>query len=327
MGHKDAGVYQAYINQRVQCDVQAAFLGRPSSTALFKAVTHMSRHVDPRAPTDLSPEEIQVLKADSSIVQLRELRDRLSHEAREESGTLKNAETEGTKIYQMYKQADRQLRCEKAKVLISAKKAARQQFFDTISTIEINKQLGLSQLDVSQLDVSLLDLNKDDWEPKKVEHILEERQIVADLICKETYDLTDHDKLRHRIRTANALVALCRKKDIPIPRKPNRSWGVLHQNELPKPPSIPETCKRTQCIFCFWNPREPHEVRLHHFSTVYKTRDHVELHLKQFKKHDGIPCPDPNCQEAAVILTGHMHFKSHAARIHDYDVFRKPSRS
>ena len=181
----------------------------------------------------------------------------------------------------MYKQADKQLRCEKAKVLKSAKKAARQQFFHTIDTTEINRQL----------DVSLLDLNNEDWEPKKVAHNLEERQIVGDLICKDTYDLTDQDKLKHRIRTANALVTLCRKKDIPLRRKPDRTWGISHQNELLEPSSFPKTCKKTQCIFCFWNPREPHEVRLHHFSTVYKTRDHVELHLKQFKKHDGIPLP------------------------------------
>ena len=31
MGHKDAGIFQAYINERVQCDVQAAFSGRPLS--------------------------------------------------------------------------------------------------------------------------------------------------------------------------------------------------------------------------------------------------------------------------------------------------------
>lgn len=35
MGHKDAGVYQAYINERVLADVEAAFLGRPSDTALL----------------------------------------------------------------------------------------------------------------------------------------------------------------------------------------------------------------------------------------------------------------------------------------------------
>jgi len=42
MCHRDAGIYQADINQRVQCDVQAAFLGQPSARALFKAVTHES---------------------------------------------------------------------------------------------------------------------------------------------------------------------------------------------------------------------------------------------------------------------------------------------
>ncbi len=86
MAHRDAGIYQAYINERVQCDVQAAFLGRPSSSALFKAVTHMSRYVDPRAPTELTPTQTNALKADPEIVQLRQLRNRLAYEAREESG-------------------------------------------------------------------------------------------------------------------------------------------------------------------------------------------------------------------------------------------------
>ncbi|KAF2188461.1 hypothetical protein K469DRAFT_565307 [Zopfia rhizophila CBS 207.26] len=48
MGHLDAGVFQAYINERVQCDVQAAFVGRPSTDTLFKSMTHMSRDIDPR---------------------------------------------------------------------------------------------------------------------------------------------------------------------------------------------------------------------------------------------------------------------------------------
>ncbi len=160
MCHKDAGIYQAYINQRVQCGVQAAFLGQPSSKALFKAVTHMSRHADPRAPRELASDEVDALKADPAIVQLRELRDRLTTEARKESGTLRKVEAEGTKIYEMYKEAERALRSANIIALNSAKKAARQQFFDTISTIEINKQL----------DLSMLDLNEGDWEPKKVEH-------------------------------------------------------------------------------------------------------------------------------------------------------------
>ncbi|KAM7209859.1 hypothetical protein V8F06_014760 [Rhypophila decipiens] len=30
MNHKNAGIYQAYINQQVQCETIAAFIGRPS---------------------------------------------------------------------------------------------------------------------------------------------------------------------------------------------------------------------------------------------------------------------------------------------------------
>lgn len=120
MAHRDAGIYQAYINERVQCDVQVAFLGRPSSSALFKAVTHMSHYVDPRAPTELTPTQTNALKAKPEIVQLRQLRDHLTYEARPESGTIKNAQAEETKIYQMYKKA---LKCVKTKL----RKSARQE--------------------------------------------------------------------------------------------------------------------------------------------------------------------------------------------------------
>ena len=34
MNHKDAGIFQAYLNERVRYDVQAAFLGRPSTSHL-----------------------------------------------------------------------------------------------------------------------------------------------------------------------------------------------------------------------------------------------------------------------------------------------------
>ncbi|KAM7213133.1 Protein of unknown function (DUF3435) domain containing protein, partial [Rhypophila decipiens] len=42
MSHRNAGIYQAYINQKVQCDTVAAFIGRPSKKALIRAATHMS---------------------------------------------------------------------------------------------------------------------------------------------------------------------------------------------------------------------------------------------------------------------------------------------
>jgi hypothetical protein len=123
----------------------------------------MSRYVNPRAPTELASKEIDTLKADSEIVHLRELRDQLSHEARQKSGTLRKAEADGTKLYQIYKDANKRLYCVKVKAPHLGKKVARQKFFNTINTIntiEINKQLK----------TCLLDLDDSDWEPLKVEH-------------------------------------------------------------------------------------------------------------------------------------------------------------
>ena len=237
MGHRDAGIYQAYINERVQCNVQAAFLGRPSDDALYKAVTHMSRYVDPRAPVLPALTEIDALKVDSEIVHLRELRDQLSREVREESGTIKKAEAEGTKLYQLYKKANDDFRCAKAKSLKNATTYTRQQFFDTIDTIEINKQL----------DLSLLDLNNDDWEPKRVEHDLEERRLVAGLICRSTFDLSEQAKLDHRNQTASAILALCQRREAPRRQKPDRTWGIQRiqdGHEVPKPPPFPESCAK-----------------------------------------------------------------------------------
>ena len=113
-----------------------------------------------------------------------------------------------------------------------------------------------------------------------------------------------------------------KKKDIPLRHKPDRTWGIQTKIESSDRQPFPKAQTTTQCVFCFWNTREPCEVRLHNFSTVYKTRDHVELHLKQFKENDDIPCLDPKCQASAVVLRGHMHFKNHEARMHNYDIFR-----
>ena len=95
MGHKDAGIFQAYINERVQCDVQAAFLGRPSQQVIFNSLGHMSRDMDPRAPTQLTTAHIEELKQHPLIVRLRERKDALSQAVKDEHKTHKIAEEMG----------------------------------------------------------------------------------------------------------------------------------------------------------------------------------------------------------------------------------------
>jgi hypothetical protein len=307
MSHRDAGVYQAYINQRVQCHVQAAFLGQPSAQALFKAVTHMSRYVDPRAPTELTSDEAAKLRLDPEVGKLKELRDQLSKEIRSESGTIKKAEMAGTKLYQLYKKAGDALKCAKEKLTKSAKKHARAHYFNTIDTLEINKQLE---------DSTQLDLGADGWKPPEVEHHPAERKEVAGLICVEMLHLDDGAKLDHRIRTANAILSLCRKKEPPRRRIPVQS--KLDEGESPPPRPVPQSCAKIQCIFCIRNG----DLRC--FSSVYKTRDYVEIYLSTYREGDLIPCPWAGCEKDGIMLKGHMHFKSHAAQApYDYDIFRR----
>ena len=68
MNHRDAGIFQAYLNERVRCDVQAAFLGRPSADALIKATSHMSRFVDQRAPVGLTKTQTSSLKTHPQLI-------------------------------------------------------------------------------------------------------------------------------------------------------------------------------------------------------------------------------------------------------------------
>jgi hypothetical protein len=99
MNHRDAGIFQAYTNERVQFDVQAAFLRRPSNNAMIKSISHMSRNIDPRALTQLTQCEVNDLKMHPLIVELRQRRDILSKEAQRQHKTLKRAQELGTDEY------------------------------------------------------------------------------------------------------------------------------------------------------------------------------------------------------------------------------------
>ncbi|KAI0806559.1 hypothetical protein GGR55DRAFT_690132 [Xylaria sp. FL0064] len=253
ISHRNAGIFQAYINQQVQYHMQAAFLGQPSAKALLKAVTHISRHINPRAPTGLSTEAAAKLPLDPEVGKLKKLRDHLSREVQSQSGTIGRAEQTRTKLYQLYKKASNTL--------------------------------------------------------KLVEHQLKERQEVANFIYVEIIQLDDQTKVEHRICTRNALLALCRKKEPPRRRKPARSE--------PAPPPAPQTCAKTQYIFCFRNSN------FHHFSSVYKARDHVEVHLSTYKEDDSIPCPESRCAKKGTLLQGRIHCKSHLSQTYNYNIFRR----
>lgn len=105
----------------------------------------------------------------------------------------------------MYKNAEDALRCTKAKLRKSVQEEARQRFFDTIDTLEINKQL----------DPSFLDLEDCAWEPRQIEHALEERALATELLCKNITEQPATVQLEHRTTTITTLIALYRRREAP----------------------------------------------------------------------------------------------------------------
>ena len=206
----------------------------------------------------------------------------------------------------MYNRANADLHCAKVKLWKSARLDSRERFFDTIDTEELN------------VDLSLLDLEEGDWKPEKVEHRLEERRRVAELLCEQPPRPDQRTSLKHRIRTVDALVALCQVQEAPPQQKRgyDRTWGVIGKDAAPEPEPFPMTYPSTQCPFCLKELCRPRKVR-----------EHAERqHLRYHEIDALIPCPHPECQKAGVILRGHMHFKNHAATVHKAFLFAKCGR-
>jgi hypothetical protein len=128
------------LNKRVRCNIQAAFLGRPSADALIKAAGYMSRFVDLRAPVDLPETEVNKLKTHADIIKLRQKQDNYFQAIRDKYGTI--GTSAGTELHAAYQKVKRALKYTKIKLRNSASTTYRKQYFDIINIKEVNQQLG-----------------------------------------------------------------------------------------------------------------------------------------------------------------------------------------
>ncbi|KAJ5098773.1 hypothetical protein N7532_005774 [Penicillium argentinense] len=209
MGHAYASTFQKYMNQRVQSHVQAAFLGLPSEDALMNIFNHQSRYIDPGAPSrydDLPEAERKTFSDDSGIKRLPQMRDSLAMEAKELYGSIKNAE--GTKIGELKMKANTTLRAAKTKLQESNFTGAREKFFATIDTLEINRQL----------DPSLLDIKQDVYEPERIVNRLKERRRVAELMQIPCQEFSGREDTTRRITLVGALIRLGQIESVPSER-------------------------------------------------------------------------------------------------------------
>jgi hypothetical protein len=304
------GVFNgAYLNHSVRFNVQDAFLESDiSDDGLTRAFTHMSIRCNPGAPKRVPTEVMDLLlAADPDIVDL-ERRFKESHaQIKWEYKFIKRAPK---RIGKKHDDLRKQLTNSKKSLRDEIENAYRKDYF-----FRIHNEMMKRQLDKT--------VEEDDVEPV-IQHQLEERTRLQQILCDFSRDLKPQDIVSRKVLAINLMIALASRQEFQT-RKPR--WApppqVLIKKECPDPDPFPQphefplVCEKTQCIICIGNERLPYLERMRTFRRVSHMMDHVEnLHLSKQAADQRIICHHPVCKAEGLVLNNVMHFKSHVARVH-----------
>lgn len=308
------GVFNgAYINNAVRFNVQDAFLESDiSDDGLTRAFTHMSIRCNPGAPREV-PKEVmgQLLAADPEITGLRRRFKESRTELQWEYGLIKRApkckQKEHQGLGKQLKNAEKSLRTE-------LEAAHRKDYFYRIHNEMMKRQLQ------RHLDKTMAEQDTEELEPV-VQHQLEERMRVQQVLCDLSKDLSPQDIVTRKILAINLMTALASRQELQT-RKP-RSTSPDKDMVKTSPPSdpfsqldkIPLILGKTQCIICIGNERLQYKDQTRAFKRVSHMWDHVEdVHLR--RAHEVPTCGHPVCKAKGLVLKNVMHFKNHVATVH-----------
>ncbi|KAI9717340.1 MAG: hypothetical protein M1828_007228 [Chrysothrix sp. TS-e1954] len=285
MGHRNARTFEFYRNQRVKCDVQAAFLGQPSETTLMKALGQMSLTVNPDAPTELTLEQKKTLMDNPTISKLRRKRDEIKMAAEAVSGEQQSD------LWKKKCLAETNLQAAKVRLRANALQRAREQFFRNADTHDIDTQFGATAE------------NTEHHAPlPALKYQTKERARMVRLLAQPEEGLSDERRLTRRIDFVRSMMELCDRKEARC--RPTDPIAPKYEEEPPSP-SIPKRIDRRQCLFCLCDKRKSYERRERKYARPAKMMDHVEKdHLKGLDTRTAIACPHPLCRSDGVVLQG-----------------------
>jgi hypothetical protein len=303
----NSGVFSAaYLNTRVQFDIQSAVMERPSIDGLTRAFTHMSIRCDPRAPKNVPRHVKDALPPDPKILEWEEERRTLHVEIKCQYGLIYRAdETEMGRTYQTLVQ---KINARTKRRDEDLKKVYRRQYFYRIHNEELQRLLN--------------NVETEEYVEPIIHHQLPERTRLQEVICHFPHNLSLEQIVQRRVRVVDLMVALCSRREEPQPKEcsvesresSNESSTEDYLNEQqpsrkssPDLDPFPLTCEKTQCIFCYPTKKT--------FSRPAKMMDHVESHLR-LEPADRIGCRHPVCQAAGLVLGNIHQFKGHVQTVH-----------
>ncbi len=273
----------------------------------------MSRMIDPRRPRGPSHQQLQDLRRDASIQELREQQHILYDQIRKKFNFIYRAE--GQPIYVEYQQIKRdidRLLKEKERAL----KTQLQADYDAAAPM----QDMLAQITVNNAVLSPIQPP-----PAPIKYAFEERARIARAFFDPPSSTKYDGNLDRQVFIIDDFVSLCNRQER-RPRKPRRTWGddtaIISSDDDTSDIAEPDAplqcqfllqCQPFQCLHCLGDATLPLHEREHVFGSKHSLHRHFDRH-HQFQP--GQSCPFPNVTCGQLALESLIHLKSHAASVH-----------
>jgi hypothetical protein len=198
MGHWDPTVYRRhYMPDVIDRDCQAIYLGTVPQDNLVQRVGRLPR--DLQAPTVLTNAQKSEVMNDPKLLRLCQKRQKIAKKIKKKYSTIKAAK--GTRRHTRHKRLQARIVSKKKKLLERRMEKAIKDFFATINTEDVNKQL---QGILPSTEVLT---------PSTIKYELKERATVAKLFFECHDDLKELELFQMRIEIIQNLIILCRRQE------------------------------------------------------------------------------------------------------------------
>ncbi|OJD23960.1 hypothetical protein ACJ73_04688 [Blastomyces percursus] len=292
----------------LQMQLMSAFIGCAARESIISAVTRFSLTRDPRVPKGLSDEQKTAIERDPQLVKLSDRQKSLGKLIKRKHGSIVKAK--GTELHLQYTEIGDTIRAEKHTLYRASFERMRDEFFATIDTIEIERQLlGLSVSEISEVE----DTGRNHFT------FPERARLAHNLFRSSDCTVEDHHELySRRVQTIKDWVSLCNLREGSRAQTVLRTRSESDFNQLDDiidADTFPILCPGTQCLFCLGDSQLPHSARMYSFSRPEHLRRHVQdCHLRYHANDAPLWCPHPSCLE---VLADVETFKQHAYLNHN----------
>ncbi len=320
LDHASSMIFQRnYLFRMIRYDTQAAYRGTSSREDLIVASHRMSRMMNSRRSRGFSLQQSQHLRQNAGIQELRERKQDLYNQIRDKFDYIYRAE--GQPMYNEYQEVKREI----DRMLKEKERALKMQ-------LQVDYDAAASMQDMlAQLAVNDAVLFPVQPLSAPVEYAFEERARIGQAFFAPSSSAKSDGNLDRQIFIVNDLISLCTRRER-RPRKPRRSWQddvttsssdvtididikpECSDSDAPLECQFPLQCQPSQCLHCIDDVTLSLRERQHVFGSKYSLQRHFDRH-HGFRP--GQNCPFPNDECAQLALESLMHFKSHAAGVHE----------